>query len=64
MLKSFPILKKEWCTFDRKKGSLEKTKIVHFQGLSAFFNMQKYFKFVSSFEHVNFAINAKYSKKL
>jgi hypothetical protein len=25
--------------------------------------MQKHFKFVSSFEHVNFAINGKYSKR-
>ncbi len=54
---------KEWCTFGRKKGCLKKTKIVHFQGLSAL-NMQKHFWFVSSFEHVNFAINEKYSKKI
>jgi hypothetical protein len=27
-------------------------------------NMQKHFLFVSSFEHVNFLINEKYSKKL
>jgi len=54
--------KKEWCTFGRKKGRLKKTRIVHSQGLSAF-NMQFLKKIVSSFEHVNFAINGKYSKK-
>jgi len=27
-------------------------------------NMQKHFVFVSSFEHVNFVINEKYSQKL
>jgi hypothetical protein len=41
---------------------LKKTKIVHFQGLNAL-NMQKKNWFVSSFEHVNNAINGKYSKK-
>jgi hypothetical protein len=52
---------KQWCTFGRKKGCLKKITIVHFQSLSAL-NMQKHFKFVSSFEHVKFAINEKYSK--
>ncbi len=47
---------KEWCTFGRKKGCFKKTRIVHSQGLNAL-NMQKKFWFVSSFEHVNFAIN-------
>ncbi len=36
---------------------------VHFQLLSAL-NMQKYFLFLSNFEHVIFLINRKYSKKL
>jgi hypothetical protein len=53
----------EWCTFGKKKGCFKKTKSIHSQGLSAL-NMPKYFSFVSSFEHVNFAINGKYSKKL
>jgi hypothetical protein len=44
-----------------KKDVQKKTKIVHFLGLNAL-NMQKHFWFVSSFEHVNFAINGKYSK--
>jgi hypothetical protein len=48
---------KAWCTFGKKKK-----RIIHSQGLSAL-NMQKHFWFVSSFEHVNFAINGKYSKK-
>jgi hypothetical protein len=41
---------------------LKKTRIFHFQGLSAL-NMQCFFGFVSNFEHVNIAINGKYSKK-
>jgi hypothetical protein len=45
-----------------EKKTLEKTKIVHIQGLSAL-NMKKHFLFVSKFEHVNFVINKKYSKK-
>jgi hypothetical protein len=44
-----------------KKDVQTKTKIVHFQGLNAL-NMQKHFWLVSSFEHVNFVINGKYSK--
>jgi len=51
---------KEWCTFGRKR-LFEKTRIIHFQGLSVL-NMQKKNLFVSSFEHVNFSINGKYSK--
>jgi hypothetical protein len=54
---------KEWCTFDKKKGHLKITRIVNSQGLSAL-NMQKHFWFVSSFEHVNFAVNRKYFKKI
>jgi hypothetical protein len=45
-----------------KKGRLKKTKIVQSRGLNAL-NMQKHFKFVSNFEHINFAINGKYSKR-
>jgi len=37
--------------------------IVRSQSLSVL-NMQKHFLFVSSFEHVNFAINRKYSKNI
>jgi hypothetical protein len=36
--------------------------MVYSQGLDVF-NMQKHFKFVSNFEHVNFTINEKYFKK-
>jgi len=50
----------EWCTFYRKKGCLKKIGILHFKNLNAL-NMQK---IVSSFEHVNFVINGKCSKKL
>jgi hypothetical protein len=54
---------KEWCTFGRKKNVWKK------QGLSiikvwVLLNMQNHFWFVLSFEHVNFAINGKYFKKL
>jgi hypothetical protein len=42
---------KEWCTFGRKKGCLRKTKIIHFQSLSAL-NMQ----FISKkcYENLNY----------
>jgi len=53
---------KEWCTFGKKKRHLKKTKTIHSQSLNAL-NMQKHFWFVSIFEHANFAINEKYSKK-
>ncbi len=51
----------EWYTFGKRKGRLKKIRIVHFWSLSVL-NMQKHFWFLSSFEHVNFAINGKYSK--
>ncbi len=55
---------KVWCTFGRKIGCLEKTTwSIHFWILNDL-NMQKHFWFVSSFEHVNFASNKKYSKKI
>jgi hypothetical protein len=54
---------KKWCTFGRGKGCLKKQRNVHFRGLSAL-NMQKHFKFVSNFEHIDFVINGKYSKKI
>jgi hypothetical protein len=54
---------KEWCTCGKKKGRLKKTRTIHSQGLSAL-NMQKHFLFMSSFEHVKFTINEKYSKKI
>ncbi len=44
-----------------KKGRLKKTKTIHFQGLNVL-DMQKHFWFMSSFKHVKFAINGKYSK--
>ncbi len=44
-----------------KKIRLKKIRNAHSWGLSAK-NMQKHFLFVSSFEHINFAINEKYSK--
>ncbi len=55
---------KKWCTFGRKKSHLKKkTKIIHSQSLNVL-NMQKHFLFVSSFEHIIFAINQKYFKKI
>jgi hypothetical protein len=62
-IKIFSNFQKEWCTFGRKKRHLKKIKIVHSWSLSAL-NMQKHFLFVSNFDHINFAINGKYSKKL
>jgi len=60
MLKSFTILKKNGAHLVEKM-MVEKNKDLD-QGLSAL-SMQKHFWFVSSFEHVKFAINEKYSKK-
>ncbi len=54
---------KECAHLINKKRHLKKTRIVHFQGLSVL-KMQKHFLFLSSFEHVNFSINEKYSKKI
>jgi len=62
MLKSFSIFKRNGAQFGRKKGCLKKIKIVHYQDLRAL-NMQKYFLLVSCFEHVNFTINRKNSKR-
>jgi hypothetical protein len=44
-----------------EKKNVWKNIYIHFQGLSVL-NMQKHFWFVSNFEHVNFAVNGKYSK--
>ncbi len=41
----------------------EKIWTIHSWGLSAL-NMQTHFWFVSSFEHINFAINGEYSKNV
>ncbi len=60
-VKTLSNFQKAWCTFGRKKN-VKKKPIVHSQGLSVL-NMQKHFWFGSNFEHVNFAINGKYSKK-
>jgi hypothetical protein len=46
----------------KKWNVWKKTRTFDSQGLSVL-NMQKYFWFVSSFEHAKFAINEKYSKK-
>jgi hypothetical protein len=43
--------------------NFDKKKAIHFWGLNAL-NMQKHFLFVSSFEHINFAINEKIPKAL
>jgi hypothetical protein len=43
------------------KKRLKKSKDCHFQSLSVL-NMQKKYLFVSIIEHMNFAINEKYSK--
>jgi hypothetical protein len=43
--------------------TFEKPRIAHSQGLNAL-NMQIFYLFISSFEHLNFAINEKYLKKI
>jgi len=63
MLKSLPTFKRTSAHLVEKKDVLRKTKTFHSQGLSAL-NMQFLFLFVSSFEHVKFSINGKYSKKI
>jgi hypothetical protein len=63
MLKSFSIFKRNGAHLVRKKTFEKKTRTIHFQGFNAL-NMQKHFVFMSSFEHVNFAINGKYSKRI
>jgi hypothetical protein len=64
MLKSYSIFKRNDAHLVEKKDVWEKKKkrIVHSWGLSAL-NMQKYFWFVSKFEHVKFEINGKYFQK-
>jgi len=54
---------KEWCTFGRKKEHLKKTRNVH-SDIWMFWACKNIFKFVSSFEHVKFAVNGKYSQKI
>jgi hypothetical protein len=52
---------KEWCTFGRKKKTFEKKKDHPLSRLDCF-EYANFKKIVPSFEHVNFAINGKYSK--
>jgi hypothetical protein len=61
MLDFSSILKRNGAHLVGKK-TLKKNKDCHFGSLSAL-SMQKHFLFVSIFEHMNFAINEKYSKK-
>jgi len=61
MLKSFPIFKKNGANLEKKK-MFKKITIIHFQSFSVL-NTFKFFWFVSSFEHIKFAINGKYSQK-
>jgi hypothetical protein len=51
---------KPWCTFVRTKRGLKKISFKHSWSFNVL-NMQKHFRFVSSFEHINFVINGKYS---
>jgi len=61
MLKSSPIFKKYGAHLE-KKNMFKKVRIIYFQSFSVL-NTLKFFSFVSSFEHINFAINGKYSQK-
>jgi hypothetical protein len=63
MLRSSPIFKRNGANLvEKKMFYLKKIRTAHFWGLNAS-NMQVHFLFVSSFEHVNFVIDGKYSKK-
>jgi len=62
MLKKFPISKRNGAHFLEKKDIKFFKKIIHYRGFEGFKHKKKIW-FVSSFEHVNFAINGKYSKK-
>jgi hypothetical protein len=54
---------KQWCTFGSKKKHLKKNKDCPLSRFECFGHAKTVW-FVSSFEHVNFAINEKYSQKL
>jgi len=54
---------KEWCTFGRKKDDFSKNKDCSLLMFECF-EHAILFWFVSSFEHLNFAINGKYSQKI
>jgi hypothetical protein len=62
MLKSFLIFKRNGALLIEKKNVWKNIRIIHSHG-SNVLNMQKHFWFVLSFEHVNFVIDEKYSKK-
>ncbi len=51
------------CTFGKKKRTFEKKQGLSILDVWMFLNMKKHFWFVSSFEHVNFAINGKLFQK-
>jgi hypothetical protein len=61
MFKSFPIFKRNDAHLVEKK-MFEKNKDCPLSKFECF-NMQKHFKFVSSFGHINFKNNEKYSKR-
>jgi hypothetical protein len=63
MLQSFPVFKKNGAHLVEKNDVWKKTRIVHSRSLSVL-NMKNHFLFVSSFEHVNFEIDEKYSKNI
>jgi hypothetical protein len=62
MLKSSSIFKRNDANLVEKNDVWKKTKNVHSQIFNAL-NMQKKNWFVLILEHINFAINEKYSKK-
>jgi hypothetical protein len=63
MLKSFPIFKRNGAHLVKKK-TFEKNKDYPFSKFECFEHAKTFLNFVSSFEHINFAINEKYSKKI
>jgi hypothetical protein len=61
MFKSFPIFRKNGAHLILKRMNLKNGKDCPFLRFECF-EHAKHFLFVSSFEHINFAINEKYSK--
>jgi hypothetical protein len=63
MLNCFPILKRNGAHLVGKK-TFEKNKDCPFSKFECFEHVKKKLSFVSSFEHINFAINEKHSKNI
>jgi len=61
-LKILSNFQKEWCTFGKRKDVWKKHGLTNLE-VWVFWTCNFFFWFLSSFEHVKFVINEKYSKK-